>query len=74
MATQVRCPNCRTWFPKFTECEGCGFSGHGFNKWLRTAQLNGHLFDTQNRVSRERTDQAHFVKQAKIEQARVANR
>lgn len=72
MATQVRCPKCRTWFPKHENCETCGFSGHGFNKWLRTAELNNHLYGTQQRVHKEKTDQAHFVREAKKEQKRVA--
>lgn len=34
--------------------------------------LNNHLYQQADRVTKERTDQAHFVKQAKREAKRVA--
>lgn len=71
MATEVRCPNCRTWFPKGEGCLTCGYEGSGFNKSLRTAMLNAHLYGEADRVKREHTDSAHFVRQAKREQKRV---
>lgn len=71
MATMKYCQNCKTWFRKFEFCETCGYAGAGFNKWLRTAQLNAHLYGEAGRVTKERTDQAHFVREAKKEAKRV---
>lgn len=69
--TTVRCPNCRTWFPKGEGCATCDYAGAGFNKVLRTSELNSHLFGMAERANREHTDAAHFVRQAKKEQKRV---
>lgn len=69
---QMYCKECRTWFLKGESCETCGYRGTGFNKYLRTAELNNHLYGQAERVNKERTDQAHFVRQAKREQKRLA--
>lgn len=61
------CKKCKTWEKAD---EGCGSSG--FNKALRMSMLNSHLYAQADRVTKEHTDQAHFVKQAKREQRRVA--
>lgn len=65
------CQRCKSWFQKHQGCESCGFEDHGFNKWLRTAELNAHLYGQANRVIKEKTDQAHFVRQARREAKRV---
>lgn len=65
------CKDCRQWFKKAEGCPDCGYHGEGFNKWLRTAQLNAHLYSAANRVTKEKTDQAHFVREARKEQKRV---
>lgn len=69
--TQMWCKTCRTWFPKGEGCLSCGYEGSGFNKNLATAKLNAHLYGQAERVTKERTDQAHFVKQAKRELKRA---
>lgn len=68
------CLKCKTWFRKGEGCPTCGYESTGFNKWLRTAQLNAHLYGEAGRVKKEATDSAHFVKHAKLEQKRVAGR
>jgi hypothetical protein len=73
MQTQMWCKECKTWFAKYEGCPGCGYRGTGFNKYLRTAQLNAHLYSTSERVHKEHTDQAHFVRQAKLEQKRFTS-
>jgi hypothetical protein len=40
----IRCNGCREWFPEAPACPACGTPRPGFNKWIRTAQLNNHLF------------------------------
>ncbi len=43
--TSVRCAGCREWFEKReSDCPYCGTVRPGFNKWLRTAQLNNNLY------------------------------
>ena len=44
--TEYRCTNreCRVWFPAASACPRCGTGRPGFNKPLRTAQLNGALY------------------------------
>lgn len=64
------CKDCRQWFAKDDGCPDCGYRAR-FNKNLYTAKLNAHLYSTVERVSKEKTDQAHFLRQAKREQKRV---
>jgi hypothetical protein len=42
----VRCNGCRTWFAAAEmSCSRCGHSRPGFNKSIRTAQLNNVLYN-----------------------------
>jgi hypothetical protein len=51
---QFRCNGCREWHPADTsECPSCGTPRPGFNKWLRTANLNSHLFGAAERTVKE---------------------
>lgn len=51
---QVRCNGCHEWFDaKNHECPECGHVRPAYNKWLRTAQLNGHLNDQLRSADRE---------------------
>jgi len=51
----VRCNGCREWFEKvYHECPECGHARPGFNKWLVTAKLNGHLYDSVRSADKER--------------------
>lgn len=65
---QRYCQKCHLWL---TGDQFCPHTSK-FNKTLRTAMLNNHLYQQADRVTKERTDQAHFVKQAKREAKRVA--
>jgi hypothetical protein len=65
------CKNCKQWVTASEDCPLCGRAKERFNKTLYTALLNNHLYASVQRVHKETTDQAHFVKQARIEQARV---
>jgi hypothetical protein len=48
------CMGCRSWQDKrFYNCPDCSWSRPGFNKRLRTAQLDNHLFDYANKASQE---------------------
>lgn len=69
-ATQQFCKSCKTWHPKGEGCPTCGYAP-GFNKALMTGMLNSHLFGQADRVTTEKTDQAHFVREAKKEHKRV---
>lgn len=41
---EVRCNGCRGWFDaSLHRCPDCETARPGFNKWIRTAQLNRHL-------------------------------
>lgn len=71
MAKAKWCRTCRTWFLVNDGC-GCGYEGEDFNKHLRTAELNRHLYGMAQTVKKEHTDSAHFVAQAKREAKRVA--
>ena len=54
-ANLVRCNNCRKFFKAiYRECPDCGQPRPGFNKWLATAKLNGHLNDQLRSADRER--------------------
>lgn len=64
--TEKWCLKCKRWISK-GECE----HESKFNKALRAAMLNTHLYNQAGRVTKERTDQAHFVKQARREAKRV---
>jgi hypothetical protein len=51
--TEVRCNGCRTWFDaKRHVCE-CGHARPGYNKFLRTAQLNNNLYKAAESADRE---------------------
>lgn len=70
---QRSCRSCRQWYDASEPaCPDCGREGPSFNKALRTAQLNAHLFGMAQQTKKEHTDAAHFVRAAKAEQARVA--
>lgn len=65
------CRNCRTWHEKkgYGECPACGDTAN-FNKYLRTAQLNNHLFTAIEQQQSERA----FVKKAREEERSVLRR
>ena len=43
--TERRCQGCGKFHDKkLAECSHCGTAVYGFNKSLRTAQLNNHLY------------------------------
>jgi hypothetical protein len=45
VARQVRCNGCRSWFAsELAACPGCGRERPAYNRWLRTAKLNSHLY------------------------------
>jgi hypothetical protein len=42
---EVRCNGCRSWFAADEAvCPSCGHERPGYNRWLRTAKLNSHLY------------------------------
>lgn len=44
--TERRCQDCRVFYDKQQPCcPKCGAEPYAFNKWLRTAALNRHLYD-----------------------------
>lgn len=47
--TMRRCPNGHGFHPKFSPCPECGDAPQ-FNKGLRTASLNRHLYDMAERA------------------------
>lgn len=52
---QIYCLGCRTWFDHLlSSCPECDWVRPGFNKWLRTAQLNNHLYAQAASAERER--------------------
>jgi len=54
-ATERRCPGCREWYLKDQgKCPFCGEPPARFNKWLRSAQLNGQLLGQAAAADRER--------------------
>ena len=58
---EVSCRGCRAWFDGLlAECPGCGWRRPSWNKWLRTAKLNGTL---NGQVDRNHREQA-FIKAA----------
>jgi hypothetical protein len=62
--TQVSCRGCRIWFDgKSGVCPECGWHRPAFNKWLRTAKLNGQLV---NQVANDHSN-VSFVKKANSE-------
>lgn len=42
---EIRCNRCRAWFAEAPECPLCGQPRTGFNKHIRTNQLNRNLFE-----------------------------
>lgn len=48
---QIRCPNKHGWFDAKEGCPECGYQPV-FNKGLRAAQLNSHLFAQAERAKR----------------------
>jgi hypothetical protein len=48
--TEVRCNSCREWFATAPKCPSCGHPRPGFNKSIRTAQLNNNLFQQIERA------------------------
>jgi hypothetical protein len=51
---EVRCNGCRTWFDgKFVACPDCGHARPGFNKRLRSAQLDNHLLGYAHDAGRQ---------------------
>ena len=53
--TYRRCHHCRAFYDKkLPACGNCGTAGFAFNKWLRTAQLNNHLYGLAENTERER--------------------
>lgn len=55
MATHIYCQGCREWFdPKRSDCPDCGWVRPGFNKYLRTAMLNNHLFGQAEAANKEK--------------------
>jgi hypothetical protein len=51
---QILCLDCRIWFDAKQSACDCGWVRPGFNKWLRTAALDGHLWDQARRADKER--------------------
>ena len=50
--TERRCRNGHFYDKKLGDCPSCGDAPSGFNKWLRTAQLNSHLYGEIARAKR----------------------
>lgn len=51
---QLYCKGCRGWYMASTgECPTCGQTQSGFNKSIRTAQLNRHLLGDAASAKRE---------------------
>jgi hypothetical protein len=51
---QIYCLGCHQWIDgKLTVCD-CGWVRPGFNKSLRTAQLNNHLYGQVESANREK--------------------
>ena len=48
--TEVRCNGCHAWFAPASACPSCGHPRPGFNKSLRTAQLNNSLYQQIERA------------------------
>lgn len=52
--SQIRCNGCRAWFDgRHYLCPECGFARPGFNKRLRSAQLDNHLLGYAHKASQE---------------------
>jgi predicted nucleic acid-binding Zn-ribbon protein len=71
MATLRRCPDCgrrgeTVWHDLRDPCPECE-SKPKFNKWLRTAMLNNHLYASVERADTERKSDFATVKAARQE-------
>ena len=65
MATHRYCPECRDFYDhKLNACPDCGLHKSGFNKWLRTAKLDNHLYDSVRAAHQEKADY-HAVRTGK---------
>lgn len=68
MAVQYRCRNneCREWYDKsLGACPRCGTKPHRYNRWLRTAGLNSHLFQQAENASNPRQERISAYQAAK---------
>jgi hypothetical protein len=51
----IYCQGCREWFDhKRADCPECGWVRPGYNKWLRTAKLNNHLYGLAEHAEAEK--------------------
>lgn len=76
MPRQRRCPNGCGWYEivgSYNPCPTCG-NGARFNKWLRTAELNNHLYESAARAEAQHKSEVAFVKQARKEYNEVKAR
>ena len=57
-----RCNDCRKWYDKsLAECPSCEAPRPAFNKSLRTAELNNHLFGMQAQAQAERRKEQQIM-------------